>query len=120
MSDFKFKQVIVIRSDLKMSKGKTAVQVAHAAVLAAESARLKFDKWWRDWINEGQKKVVVKVETLKDLIELKNKALEIGIPYALIEDRGLTELPPGTITCLGLGPAPEKVLDKLTSSLLLL
>ena len=47
MSEFDFKQVIVIRSDLGMGKGKIAVQVAHAAVLASERARKYKSEWWK-------------------------------------------------------------------------
>ena len=120
MCIFNYKQVIVVRIDIKMSLGKTAVQVAHAAVSAAEEARLKFKEWWQSWMNEGQKKVALKVQSLPELLELKCKAEEAGLPYALIQDRGLTELPPGTHTCLGIGPAPNSRVDKITGNLPLL
>ena len=120
MSNFEYKQVIVVRDDLKLSKGKLAVQVAHASVIAAEIARNKYEEWWEKWMKEGQKKVVVKVETLEDLLELKNKAEKLDLPNALIRDCGLTEISPGTITALAIGPAPEKLIDKLTGMLPLL
>ncbi len=114
------KQVIVVRADLKMSKGKLAVQVAHAAVAAAEKARVENELWWKVWMISGQKKVVVKVNDEKYLMEIYEKAKTMGIPSAIIVDRGLTELPPGTITCAGLGPAPSYLIDKVTGSLPLL
>ena len=55
---FEYKQVLVIRVDLKMSKGKIAVQAAHAAIGAAEKARQHHQSWWSSWLREGQKKVV--------------------------------------------------------------
>jgi len=120
MDEFHYKQVIVFRSDLKLSKGKTAVQAGHAAVSAAEEARKHRREWWEAWLNEGQCKVVVKVKSEAELLALEKKAEEMALPYALIVDRGLTEIPPGTITCLGIGPAPAEKIDKITGDLPLL
>ncbi|HID17686.1 TPA: peptidyl-tRNA hydrolase [Candidatus Bathyarchaeota archaeon] len=118
--EFKFKQVIVVRSDIKMSKGKIAVQAAHAAVSASERAKETNREWWREWFREGQRKVVVKANSLKELIELKEMSENEGLPTALIEDKGLTEVPPGTVTCLGIGPGPNELIDKITGKLPLL
>jgi len=120
MSDFHYKQVIVFRSDLKMSKGKIAAQAGHAAVSAAEEARKHHRKWWKAWIEEGQCKIAVEVESEKKLLELERQAKELSLPNALITDRGLTEVPPGTVTCLGIGPAPAERIDKITGMLPLL
>lgn len=120
MSEFLYKQVIVFHSDLKLSKGKTAVQAAHAAVSAAEEARKRHRVWWENWIDEGQRKIAVKVKTEEELLNLERHAKELGLPCALIVDRGLTEVPPNTITCLGIGPAPEGKVDKITDRLHLL
>lgn len=119
MPGFKYKQVIAVRSDLKMSVGKTAVQVAHAALSAAEAA--KSNREWRErWMAEGQCKVTVKVNSEEELRELKRKAESLRLPVALIEDMGLTELPPSTVTCLGIGPGPSELIDSLTGNLPLL
>lgn len=111
------KQAIVVRSDLKMSRGKLAVQVAHAAVSAAErvaKAKLK------EWRKAGQKKIVLKVRNADELVKLREKCKKLGIAHYLVADAGLTELTPGEITCLGIGPDEENKIDKIIGSLPLL
>lgn len=120
MSEFRYKQVIVFRSDLHLSKGKTAAQAGHAAISAAEESRRCHRKWFEEWLIEGQRKIVVKVKSEKEISELKTAALELGLPNALIVDRGLTEIPAGTVTCLGIGPAPVQKVDRLTGKIPLL
>ena len=120
MGEFEYKQVIVFRTDLKMGKGKLAAQAAHAAVSAAEEARKRHRTWWEAWLFEGQRKIAVKVKDEKELSELESAAKELGLPNSLIVDRGLTQIPEGTVTCLGIGPAPEGLVDKLTGKLPLL
>jgi PTH2 family peptidyl-tRNA hydrolase len=117
---FRYKQVIVMRTDLKMSRGKIAAQAGHAAVSAAEEARKNCSDWWKAWIAEGQCKIAVRVESEQELLELEEKAKQSKLPSALIVDRGLTELPPDTITCLGIGPAPSTQIDAITGKLPLL
>ena len=120
MDEFQFKQVIAVRRDLEMGKGKTAVQVAHAAVSAAEEARKRFTDWWETWMREGQCKVAVRVGSEEEIFQLERKSRELRLPLALIRDRGLTQIEPGTTTCLGIGPAPSSVIDTLTGNLSLL
>ena len=120
MEEFEYKQVIVFRSDLKLSKGKIAAQAGHAAVSAAEEARKHHRRWWKAWAREGQCKIAVKVKSEKELLELEEQAKELALPNALIVDRGLTEIPEGTVTCLGIGPAPAEKVDRLTGKLKLL
>ncbi len=120
MGEFEYKQVIVFRTDLKMGKGKIAAQAGHAAVSAAEEARKRHREWWEAWLFEGQRKIAVKVKDEKDLSELESLANDLGLPNALIVDRGLTQIPEGTVTCLGIGPAPEALVDKLTGKLKLM
>jgi PTH2 family peptidyl-tRNA hydrolase len=120
MSEFKYKLVIVMRADLKMGKGKIAAQAGHAAVSAAEEARKQFPRWWRSWLDEGQCKIAVRANSEEELVELKEQAGRAGLPHAFISDRGLTQLEPGTVTCLAIGPAPSPEVDRITGKLALL
>ncbi len=109
------KQVLVVRTDLKMGKGKIAAQAAHAAVLAADKSEYK-----RAWLMESQRKTVVKVSGEKELLKVLREAREAGLPTALVEDAGHTQVEPGTKTCVGIGPAPSSEIDKVTGELKLL
>lgn len=112
-----YKQVIVVRSDLKLSKGKTAAQCAHASLEAYKKADKKIIEMWN---MEGEKKVILKAKNLKELLLLKEKCELLKMPHALISDAGLTETKPGTITALGIGPHKDEIINKVTGSLPLL
>jgi PTH2 family peptidyl-tRNA hydrolase len=114
---FGYKQAIILRSDLPMSCGKAAVQACHGAVSASEEAKKQHPLWLRSWIEEGQRKIVLKVDSEAELLELEKKATKLRIPTFLVSDMGLTELPPGTTTALGVGPAPSSLVDKVTGNL---
>ena len=118
--EFKYKQVIAVRTDLGMSKGKTAVQVAHGAVSAGERTRVQFQEVWKAWYREGQKKIAVKVASEEEIHQLRYAAIDKGIPFAIIQDAGMTELPPGTTTVIGIGPAKSEDIDQITGELKLL
>lgn len=113
------KQVIAVRTDLGMGKGKIAAQVGHACVLGAENVRKTHAGWFERWWS-GQEKVVVKVESLKELEEVKKGAIELGLPWSEVTDAGHTQIAPGTTTCISVGPAPEESIDKITGDLKLL
>jgi len=113
------KQVIVVRKDLDLGKGKLCAQVAHASLEAYKLTKAKRPSWVKGWELEGCKKIVVKVENLEELLKLyENMSKEV--PCVLIRDAGHTQVPPGTVTCMGAGPAPDGLLDKYTKSLKLL
>jgi len=115
-----FKQVIVARTDLGMGKGKLAAQVAHGSLASAEEAMRRSPDWYDEWKLQGQAKVVLKGSGEEQLRDLQKKARTMGLPTALIQDRGLTQLEEGTTTCLAVGPAPSTLVDKVTGDLKLL
>ena len=105
------KQVIVARRDLKMGEGKLAAQVAHASLSAYQDAGRRTRKKWQ---GEGQKKIVVGADSESEVFELADKADKEGLPYAVIRDAGHTELEPGTVTALAVGPARDELVDRVT------
>jgi len=115
-----YKQVILIRTDLKMGTGKKCAQSCHASVSSADIVRVKNKDVWKKWKNAGQKKVVLKVSSTDDLSEIIQKLGKAEIIYFLVKDAGLTQLSPGTTTALGIGPALSTTLDKITGELKLL
>src|SRR5438309_10723954 len=96
-----YKLVIAVRSDLELSRGKPAVQVAHASVMAAFDAKARHRKWFAVRWGEGQNKVVVKGGTLSEVHGLRTKARPMGLKTAVVEETGLKGLPTGSVTCLG-------------------
>jgi len=106
--------------DLGMGRGKVAVQCSHAAVSSAEQARIRFREWYDKWIQEGQAKIAVKVKDENELLDLERRARAMHLPAYVVHDMGLTQVPTGSITCLGIGPAPVNIVDTLTGELALL
>lgn len=132
------KQVLVIRKDLKMRRGKECSQVAHASMkvffdrMSKESVYigddLHIDKWvvemtpemeaWKEGIFT---KICVSVDSEAELLEIHKKALEAGIVTALIQDCGKTEfngVP--TYTCVAVGPDSDEKINPITGHLKLL
>jgi len=125
--DFQYKQAILIRKDLNLTKGKAIVQGAHASVEAfvkvkgrggsgAPGRRSEAD----EWLHEGMKKVVLEVADENELIKYFQKAKDSGLPASLITDAGLTQIPPGTKTAVGIGPGKSEDINKITGELKLL
>jgi peptidyl-tRNA hydrolase len=108
------KQVIVVNESLKLPRGKLAAQVAHASVaslLVTDAESLQA------WIKMGMPKVVLAGGCEEDIVDIYKKAVSADVPAKLIRDAGKTILAPGTITCVGLGPAPEAEINKITGQL---
>jgi len=109
------KQVILVRDDLKMDKGKLASQVAHASLEAA----LKSNKL-KEWKSKGTKKVILKVKDKEELLKYYKLAKQNELTNALIKDAGKTFFKKPTITCLAIGPDKEEKIDKVTKELKML
>ena len=112
-----YKQVILVREDLKLTKGKMSAQVSHASVGAVLKSHKDDLKKWQD---QGMKKVVLKVKDLAELLSYKQKCEDAGLVVSLITDAGHTQLEPGTVTCLGVGPDRVEKIDKVTGTLKLI
>lgn len=128
------KQVIVMRKDLNMRKGKMVAQGAHASmavILNLMTSNNGADNWdrmdlWMDdrtrpWIHGNFKKICVSVNSEVELLELHQKAKDCGILTSLIQDSGLTEFGGvATNTCIAIGPDLESKIDEITGQLPLL
>ena len=109
----KFKQVIALREDLDISRGKQISQACHASLSAYKKANGEAQASWEE---RGCKKVIVDISD-EELVERFERAKGLQIPAALVKDAGHTEVKPGTKTALGLGPAEEDKIDKVTGDL---
>lgn len=114
------KLVLVVRTDLKLSKGKTCSQVAHAAVACFKTAMESNSSLANKWLFIGQPKIVLKAESLSQLEDLQRQAQESNVISALVKDAGRTQITPGTVTVLGLGPDYDEKLDAIVKDLKLL
>ena len=108
------KQVILVREDLNLPKGKMAAQCAHASVDAVAKSDKKMIAEWK---KQGAKKIVLKISDEKELFKYRSMLEDGGIKVALIKDAGHTVVEPGTVTCLGVGPDSEDKIDKITGKL---
>ncbi len=116
MSDIK--QILIIRRDLKMRRGKEIAQAAHASVSASIQAMNKTKAIFNSWMNTGYKKVTVHVQTEQELVDLYNKAIQANLTASLITDSGKTEfnnVP--TKTVLAIGPDESDKIDLITKDL---
>ena len=115
-----YKQVIIIRTDLKMGAGKKCAQACHASVSASDLTRVKDKLIWKNWKNSGQKKDILKVSSMDDMGQIYSQLQKHKMTCFLVKDAGLTQLTPGTTTALGIGPDLSEKIDKITGDLKLL
>lgn len=130
---FDIKQVIVVRKDLNMRKGKLAAQVAHASMKVFLNSCIKSmdgrtyimlahpDNPWHNWLNGEFTKIVVGCDSEEELSIYHLEALGRSIPTALITDAGKTEFHgEPTVTCLAIGLYYSEKIDEITGDLQLL
>ena len=111
------KQVMVVRTDLKMGKGKIAAQCCHGSIGAYKRTSPEKIKKWE---NEAYAKVVCKVGSLDVLLEIKKQIAQRNISYYLVVDAGRTQIPTSSVTVLGIGPDEDEIIDEVTGDLKLL
>ena len=124
------KQVIVIRRDLRMRRGKEIAQGAHASMAwlrrrvlqgltpSGAAGLVELSEVERTWLERSNRKVTVKVGSEEQLMAVYDQALRVGLVAHLITDGGLTEfggVP--TRTCLGIGPDYDDRIDPVTGDL---
>ena len=98
-------QYIIVNNSLGMDKGKLAAQASHAAVSVLDKVD---DKIVEAWKQSGMKKIVLKVASTNELVELFQSAKDAGLPCALITDAGRTQIEPGSKTAFACGPIDEE------------
>lgn len=111
------KLILVIRTDLGMTKGKVAAQCSHATLACYRAALKVSPNLVRHWIVIGQAKVTVKCNSEEEMLSLQAKAKSLGIVAKSIQDAGRTQIAPGSRTVLGVGPAPTSLVDQVTGHL---
>ena len=112
-----YKLVIGARQDLQMGKGKIAAQCCHAAVACFEDAQESNENILEEWMDQGQRKIVVKVESEEQLEQLYEHAKTVGLITCVIEDAGKTQIAAGSKTVVGVGPGPASEIDKVMGHL---
>ncbi|CCU74973.1 peptidyl-tRNA hydrolase/Pth2p [Blumeria hordei DH14] len=121
-NDEECKLVLLVRTDLGMTKGKIAAQCSHAT-LACYKHHLRAKNpspLLRQWERQGQAKIALQVKSEGELSLLQDKALSLGLVAEVITDAGRTQIASGSQTVLGIGPAPKSIIDQVTGHLKLL
>lgn len=113
----RMKMALVVRTDLSMTKGKIASQVAHAAI---QCFRVQDKSKLDTWLGQGQPKVVLKVDSLENLEKIQMAATDKGLCNQTIFDAGHTQIPSGTLTVLGIGPDTEENINQIVGHLKLM
>ncbi|KAG9233853.1 peptidyl-tRNA hydrolase PTH2-domain-containing protein [Amylocarpus encephaloides] len=114
------KLILVVRTDLGMTKGKIGAQCGHAT-LACYKAMLKSKSpILRRWEKSGQAKIALQVKSESEMELLQATAMSLGLVAEVITDAGRTQIASGSRTVLGIGPGPKSILDQVTGHLKLL
>ena len=113
------KLVLIVRTDLKMGKGKIASQCSHATLGIYREIQ-KNKMLVNNWESTGEAKIVLKCSSLEEMKIIEKKAKLISIPPYIIEDEGRTQIEPGSETVLAIGPGSDNQLDPLIGHLKLL
>lgn len=108
------KQVIIVNESLNLPRGKLAAQVAHASVASLLASDVTSQK---EWLKVGMPKVVLAANTEEELLMLYNQAKKENLSVHIIKDAGKTVVVPGTITCVGIGPAKDVHINPITGHL---
>jgi len=106
----RYKMVLLVRTDLKMSSGKIAAQCGHATLGAYRRALKKKPKIVERW-HTGEAKVALKINSEQEMFEMQKKAQEAGIIWYTVTDAGRTQIASGTKTVLAIGPGCHKCLE---------
>ena len=111
------KMVLVVRTDIGMGKGKVAAQCSHAAVMCYKKALKEAPELVERWEGLGVTKVCLKVDSEEGLLSLASQARQAGLVAGVVRDAGRTQISAGTMTVLGIGPAPLDILNQITGHL---
>jgi PTH2 family peptidyl-tRNA hydrolase len=114
------KLVLVVRTDLGMTKGKIAAQCSHATLACYKALKAANSPVLARWERLGQAKVSVQVKSEEELLVLQAQAVSLGLCAKVIHDAGRTQIASGSATVLGVGPGPRSVVDQVTGGLKLL
>ncbi|ORY18819.1 peptidyl-tRNA hydrolase PTH2-domain-containing protein [Clohesyomyces aquaticus] len=116
------KLVLVVRTDLGMTKGKIGAQCGHATLACYKSflRNSPNSPILKRWERSGQMKVALQVKSEEELETLQAQALSLGLCAHIIHDAGRTQIASGSATVLGIGPGPKGIIDQVTGSLKLL
>lgn len=114
------KLVLVVRTDLGMTKGKIAAQCGHATLACYKRLLRAKSPMLNRWERTGQMKVALQVKSEEEMELLQAQAISLGLIAEVIQDAGRTQIAPGSHTVLGIGPAPRSIVDKVTGGLKLL
>ncbi|KAG5176112.1 peptidyl-tRNA hydrolase PTH2-domain-containing protein [Tribonema minus] len=120
IDDGPFKLVLVVNSELKMGKGKVAAQCCHATLGCYKTARRHAPNCVKSWEYLAQAKICVKCPEESEMWQIREKAEAAGLVTYMVADAGRTQIPSGSRTVLGIGPAPETAFLGITDHLKLM